>query len=1149
MLSRFLFSCALLACSALVFAVPPTPSNIPKQEPNRDAQDAAKKASVEGNLKIKLWAAEPLLSDPVAFDFDEKGRCYIAETTRFKHGVPDTRDHMYWLDEDIANRTTDDLLAMYKKHNFGGYEEFSDQLRMVWDKDGDDVAESSSIFSGGYNRPQDGLAAGVLARHGKVYFSCIPSLYLLKDTNDDQKADVKEVLSTGYGARAQFLGHDLHGLLMGPDGKLYFSIGDRGVNVTNMEGKKVESFNSGCVLRCDPDGKNLEIVHRGLRNPQELAFDNYGNMFTYDNNSDSGDQARWVQIVEGGDSGWRCGYQYGTLMHNETVPQGNRGPWNTERIWEIPTPDQPAPAYIVPPLLHFGNGPSGLTHYPGIGLNDKYQDHFFACDFTANPSNSKIWTLAVKPKGASYEVTDLHPFVQNMVPTDCDFAPDGAFYWLDWVGGWDVPHKGRIFRVTDEAEMTKPIIAETEKLLASDFSKKSIAELAKLLEHPHQKVRLEAQYALADMGINDAEALDTLVTVAQSDKSVVTRLHAIWGLGSIGRTTLSVVKYLLPLAESDDAIIRANIATALGHPDYSVMGLNAVRAVSPMPALTKLLTDSDPHVRAKAAASYGKVALQVDGPVTVNLTSEQVKYQPLFDLLKSNADADAYIRQAAVEGLVQATRNPVDLLNYWKSNKDNNDVPAVRLGVLLALRRMNAKQMAEFLNDVDTGIVTEAARGIYDESVEAAYPSLALLAEKSNLPEFVAYRALAANYKLGQADNAARVAEFATRETEKDYLRVFAVKLLEDWLAPPRLDPITGLTQELDKRDGRAIVEAVKPSIPKLFTGSDELRSESLKLVKTLGITDVGPLMLRLLKDQGRSDSVRVEALFAMQSLKAKELQEGMEFALKSDKPRLRASANVVKARANPEAATQELPKLLNNESATIIEKQMALDVLGELKASENVDKTLDRWLDKLLQNNVAPELKLDLLQASQARATAKDLKLHADLRDKLAKVDAMMRAAEATDPLARYRDVVAGGDAEAGKKIFLNNAAVYCQRCHKLNNVGGEVGPVLDGIASKEGKTRDYLLRSIVDPNADIAEGYQSVLIYTLDGVSISGVLRSKDDKEVTIITADNKVVKIPIDDIDAQQPDKSAMPADLHKKLTRSELRDVVEFLSSLK
>ena len=61
--------------------------------------------------------------------------------------------------------------------------------------------------------------------------------------------------------------------------------------------------------------------------------------------------------------------------------------------------------------------------------------------------------------------------------------------------------------------------------------------------------------------------------------------------------------------------------------------------------------------------------------------------------------------------------------------------------------------------------------------------------------------------------------------------------------------------------------------------------------------------------------------------------------------------------------------------------------------------------------------------------------------------------------------------------------------------------------------------------------------------------MLRSKDAKAFTIVTPENKVIVVPKDDVDTEKPDKSAMPEDLVKKLSKRELRDLVEFLISLK
>ena len=101
-----------------------------------------------------------------------------------------------------------------------------------------------------------GTGAGVLSYRDKVYYTCIPDLFLLQDTNKDGVADKRESLYTGFGVHFAFRGHDMHGLIVGHDGRLYFSIGDRGYNVS----KKIKNLESGAVFRCELDGSNLEVI-------------------------------------------------------------------------------------------------------------------------------------------------------------------------------------------------------------------------------------------------------------------------------------------------------------------------------------------------------------------------------------------------------------------------------------------------------------------------------------------------------------------------------------------------------------------------------------------------------------------------------------------------------------------------------------------------------------------------------------------------------------------------------------------------------------------------------------------------------------------------------------------------------------------------
>src|SRR6266536_225720 len=525
---------------------------------------AIKRFQVASGLKVDLWAAEPMFANPVAFSFDEKGRAYVCETFRLHAGVDDIRGLMDWLDEELASRTVDDRLAEMKRHlgeRFARYSEHSERISRIEDRDGDGKADHATVFADGFNTPLDGIGAGVLARQGTVWFANIPNLWLLRDTNGDGVADSRRALHHGFGVRVGFLGHDLHGVHFGPDSKIYFSIGDRGSNVKLSDGRNVGYPDAGCVFRCNPDGSELEVFAFGLRNPQDLVFDQYGNLFTGDNNSDSGDQARWVYVVEGGDSGWRVGYQFMERPYS-------RGPFNAEKLWYPHFEGQAA--YIVPPITNIAAGPSGVAYFPGSGLPAQFQDHFFLVDFRGGGANSGVHAFTLKPKGASFELVAPQHFIWGVLATDVKFGVEGGIDVSDWVQGWGMTGKGRIYRVHDPATDKDPLVLETKKLLAQGMEKRSLKELARLLAHRDMRVRQEAQFALADRGL---QAVRTLASVARNEASQLARLHAIWGLGQIGSgfpvpspgTEVSAAMDLLgELLADGDADVRAQAAKVLG---------------------------------------------------------------------------------------------------------------------------------------------------------------------------------------------------------------------------------------------------------------------------------------------------------------------------------------------------------------------------------------------------------------------------------------------------------------------------------------------------------------------------------------------------------------------------------------------------------
>ena len=348
-LTLLIFGLALTATAVSQNNETPKPQEPKLAKASADGEKAIKTFQIPKSWKANLFAAEPMVGNPVAFTIDHQGRVMVCESYRQSKGIEDNRGHAEWLDEDLAAQTVEDRLKYIKKHlgdKAVNYTKHDDRIRLLIDSNKDGYADTESVFAKHFNTILSGTGAGVLSYKGKTYYTCIPDLWMLQDENADGVAETRKSLSYGYGVRFAFRGHDSHGLIIGPDGRLYFSIGDRGVNIKTENGTLVNP-DSGSVFRCELDGSNLEFVATGLRNPQELAFDDYGNLFTGDNNSDSGDKARWVYIVEGGDTGWRMYYQY----------LSDRGPFNREKIWHPQHAGQPA--YIVPPIRNFADGPFG----------------------------------------------------------------------------------------------------------------------------------------------------------------------------------------------------------------------------------------------------------------------------------------------------------------------------------------------------------------------------------------------------------------------------------------------------------------------------------------------------------------------------------------------------------------------------------------------------------------------------------------------------------------------------------------------------------------------------------------------------------------------------------------------------------------------
>jgi quinoprotein glucose dehydrogenase len=1084
---------AFIGFSFVVLADPPVNSGIAFRVPP--------------GWKAELVAADPQLGNPVAFCLDEHGRIYVAEEYRFNRGTEENRTRPFLLEDDLQLQTVADRLAMYRRWSdrFEGgmawFSRYSDQVRLLEDRDGDGRAERSTIFAGGFNGPLDGLAAGILARDGDIYFTCIPNLWLLRDDNGDGMADTRKSLQFGFGVNAGFLGHDLHGLVWGPDGKLYFSVGDRGFHLETREGKTLHGPRTGAVFRCEPDGSALEVVARGLRNPQELAFDAYGNLFAADNNCDKGDHSRLVFILEGGDSGWNMSYQ-------SLADPYLTGPWHAERMWHLPHPGQPA--WIVPPVGKLGAGPSGFVTYPGVGLPDRYRDHFFYCDFTGDGG---VESFAVRPKGAGFEIDDMHPVVTPVMATDVDFGYDGKMYLSEFgTLAWDGSNKsGRIYRVYDPAHQADPAVLDAQAIFKAGFRKRADRELAKLLYHQDMRVRIRAQFALADRGTAAAAQFESIV----SDRAnVLARLHAIWGLGQIGRKNSTVLRSVCALLGDSEPRVRAQAAKVLGDERYQGAAQD----------LIKLLSDSDPHVQLRAALALGKLG-------------HRPAVEPVFAMLAADQGRDPYLRHAGVMALVGSG----DMEAVWA--RANDPRVAVRMAIVLAARRLADPKVANFLGDPDLDIATEAARAINDVPIDAATPSLAKQIEQTSgreakgTVEPLLRRVINANFRLGGSDQAKAVAAIAADRSRPLVLREEAIAALGDWTNPPARDRVNGFWRPLPPRNPAVAHGAVEESYERILAATDgPLRGKGVDLFAKLTVAVPGKTLLNLVAAKSSDSAAQLASLRMLAGRKDPLVEQAIRAGLESDNAALRTEARGIVAGLDPGRAVPLLSNLLGDPASSMIERQAALTMLGRLKTAE-ADSILMAWAKALASGRAPLELQLDIFEAALARGTV-------ELRRELRPFDPS--STQQNPPSRRYRFSLAGGDAVRGKALFQGHAQAQCTRCHAVEGAGGKAGPDLAKVASRG--DREYLLRSLLEPDLKVVPGYETVVLELKDGRIVTGATKSEKDGVLTIETSEGLRVAVNIVDIEQRSASRSAMPK-MGDILSAREIRDVVEYLSTLK
>lgn len=1072
-----------------------------------------------GDLDVSLWASDTLIADPIALDLDRQGRAHVTVTNRRRTSSLDLRNHPDWATEVLSFARVEDRAAFLREklapsrsdsnsswltdYNDDGSHDWHDltveqeKVYRVEDTTGNNLANRSQLFYRGFNEPTSDLAGAVLHHQGAVFVGVAPDLWRLRDANQDGMADETESISSGYGVNISMSGHGMSGLTVGPYGRLYWSVGDPALNVTDSRGRRWAYPQRGAIVRADPDGSNFEVFASGIRNTHEFVFDEYGNLITVDNDGDhAGEFERLVHLIDGSDSGWRFNWQFGKY----TDPKNNGyHPWMDENYFR-PRPAHRG-AHILPPLAPYHTGPAGMVYNPGTALGERWEDHFFVARFGGSPSNSGVDAFTLDPNGSSFELATDEQVMQGIQVTGMDVGVGGALYLADWVEGWATNDEGRIWKLDTPAQEHSSLREETESLLRESFDGRSTDGLVELLSHPDQRVRVKAQFELADR-----EALAAFQKALESDDQM-RRIHGIWGFAQLGREDSTRVKSLLKWRHDDEAEIRAQVARALGDVRY------APAADSLMP----LLEDEHPRVRLFAAQALGRL-------------EHEPAVAPLVEMLAGNDNEDAHLHHAGTIALARIGDGDALL------DLSDHDSVAVRLAAVVALKRLKHPGVARFLDDDNATVVTNAARAINDDAfIEKALPTLAEMLDQDRVVnEPLMRRAINASLYSGRGTNAQRLARFAERKSIGDTLRAEALSTLTMWTDPSMLDRVTGRYRGPVDNEADPARRAIASATPGLLHDPSALvREAAAKAIGGTGYEAAAEDLMDVLRTDEVA-SVRIAALNTLRDLASTPLKEAFDVALADEARSVRQAALEMIPDLNlpPEDVASLLASVLEDGSSD--ERQTALQLLGEIDAPAATD-LLSTYMDRLLAGDLPRTLELELVQAarqSDAEALNERLKQY------------QSRTASG-DSVAVYRAALYGGNAERGRELFSQHPGAQCSRCHAVNGEGGEVGPALTDVGSR--LSRELLLEAMVAPDARLAPGYGGVTLTLENGSTLRGVVEAETDTTITLRRGEEQVRTLPKSKV-TSQVNSSPMPP-MGNILTRRELRDLVAYMTTLK
>ncbi|MDG2127301.1 MAG: c-type cytochrome [Fuerstiella sp.] len=552
-------------CPSLVLAAMLTNccSRCPAQGLSPD--ESIRKMNLPPGFTAKLVAAEPLVRQPVAIEFDDRGRLWVIQYLQYPNPAGLKR-----VQVDRYSRTKYDRVPKPPPYGPVG----ADRITILEDTNGDGRMDTGNDFVSGLN-----LTTGIAFGHGGVFVLNVPYLLFYADRDRDDVPDGDpEVLLTGFGME------DAHSvansLTWGPDGWLY---GCQGSTVTaNIRGHE---FQQG-VWRYHPVSEQFELFCEGGGNSWGLDFDRTGNLY-YSTN-----YGNYV-LLHGVQGGYfvKSFAKHGELHNPHAYGYFNHAPHQNFRGGHVTV--------------------GGLI-YQGDSFPEAFTGKYIAGDLLGHG----VYWHHMQPHGSTVHTVHGGELLQSddpwFAPTDVTLGPDGAIYVADWHDArtahpdpdadWDRSN-GRIIRIAAEG---------TRRPESVDFSLMSADRLLKMLRHPSQWYVRRARIELAHRSQNSMSSEFNLSavrhelyqqSVASADELTV--LEALWSLAVIGGFDESIGARLL---ESPHAAVRS----------WTIRLLGDAGAVSkPMAHRLDTFAEQEPNVRVRQQLACTARRLPTDQAVPI----------------------------------------------------------------------------------------------------------------------------------------------------------------------------------------------------------------------------------------------------------------------------------------------------------------------------------------------------------------------------------------------------------------------------------------------------------------------------------------------------------------------------------------------------